>query len=138
MTQQVPQTALSEGIAQAFRSQQTPPFAQMIAGLFAQSSGEQRAGILNRLLSALGPSLGAGVAGLPGELGSLLGSGSVNPQQAQSVPPAAVQQLAERAQQQQPSIVDEASRFYAQHPALVQTLGAGALTLIMSHLSTRR
>jgi hypothetical protein len=48
-----------------------------------------------------------------------------------------VQQLAEHAQASNPSIVDQASSFYAQHPQLVQGLGAGALALIMSHMSKK-
>jgi hypothetical protein len=59
------------------------------------------------------------------------------PQQAEQIPPEAVQQLAEHAQKNNPSIVDQASSFYAQHPQLVQGLGAGALALIMSHMSKR-
>jgi len=36
-----------------------------------------------------------------------------------------------------PIYVEQASSFYAQHPQLVQGLGAGALALIMSHMSKR-
>jgi hypothetical protein len=46
--------------------------------------------------------------------------------------------LAEHAEKQNPSIVDQASQFYAQHPTLVKTIGAGALALVMSHLSRRQ
>jgi hypothetical protein len=53
------------------------------------------------------------------------------------VAPEEVQQLAERAQKSNPSIIEQASNFYAQHPQVVQGLGAGALALIMSHLSKR-
>ncbi len=35
------------------------------------------------------------------------------------------------------SVVDMASQFYAQHPTLIKSLGAGALALIMSHMSRR-
>lgn len=51
--------------------------------------------------------------------------------------PEAVQVLAQKASQTNPSIVDKASQFYAQHPALVKSIGAGALALLMSHLSGR-
>jgi len=63
---------------------------------------------------------------------------TVTPQQAEQVQPEAVQELAKHAQQQDPSIIDRASSFYARHPKLVQGLGAGALALIMSHMSNRR
>jgi hypothetical protein len=101
--------------------------------MFSNSNGEQRAGILNHLLGAVGPGAGAGILG---SLGGLLSGGSqVTPEQAQQVPPEAVHQLAEQAEKNDPSIVDQASRFYAEHPTLVQGLGAGALALIMSHMS---
>jgi hypothetical protein len=133
VAQNAPPASLASGLANAFRSDQTPPFAQMLSNMFNNSNGEQRAGILNHLLGAVGPSAGAGILG---NLGGLLGGGShITPEQAQQVPPEAVHQLAEQAERNNPSIVDQVSRFYAEHPTLVQGLGAGALALIMSHMS---
>lgn len=131
---QVPQAAISSGLSDAFRSDQTPPFGQMLSQLFGQSNGEQRAGILNHLIGAAGP--GALSGPLLGGLSSLLqGRSSITPEQAQQVSPDVVQHLAEHAQRQDPSIIDKASQFYAQHPTLVQGLGAGALALVMSRIS---
>jgi hypothetical protein len=105
--------------------------------MFGNSNGEQRAGILNHLLSSVPQ--GALSGGLLGGLSSMLGSGStVTPQQAQQVSPEAVQQLADHAEKHDPSIVDKASQFYSQHPTLVQGLGAGALALVMSRISQHR
>ncbi len=136
VAQHAPASAMSGGIAEAFRSNQTPPFGQMISGLFSQSNGEQKSGILNHLLGAAGPSALSGgmLGGLAGMLG---GKQSVTPEQAQQVPPEHVQQLAEQAQKNDPSIVDKAGEFYSQHPTLVQGLGAGALALVMSKISQR-
>src|SRR5688572_31982692 len=53
--QNAPPAAVSEGIAAAFRSEQTPEFAQMAAQMFGRASGPQRAGMLNALLAAVGP-----------------------------------------------------------------------------------
>lgn len=126
---------MAGGLAEAFRSDQTPPFSQMIGSLFSQSNGQQRAGILTQLLGSSGVNP---LSALGGRFSSLLKPGSlVTPQQAEQIPPEAVQQLAEHAQQNNPSIIEEASNFYAQHPQLVQGLGAGALALIMSHMSKR-
>ena len=130
VSQTASQSHVAGGLAEAFRSDQTPPFAHMLATLFSNSDGQQRAGILNRLLSSAGPASGSGL------LNNLFGGASqVTPDQAQQVPPDAVRQLAEKVQQNNPSIIDEASNFYAQHPTLVKTLGAGSLALIMSHMS---
>jgi len=132
-----PQSHLASGLAEAFRSDDTPPFGQMLSTLFSNSSGQQRAGILNQLLASVGPSLLAsgGLSSLAGLLRG--GTPSVTPEQANRVSPDDVEQLAEHAEKQNPSIVDQASRFYAQHPTLVKALGAGTLALIMSHLSRK-
>jgi len=129
VSQAAPQQHLAGGLAEAFRSNQTPAFGQMLSTLFSNSNGQQRAGILNELLGAAGPA-GAGI------LGNLLGGRTqVTPEQAQNVPPEAVNQLAEHAQQNDPSIVDRAGNFYAQHPTLVKALGAASLAFVMSHMS---
>ncbi len=130
-----PQGSLAGGLSEAFNSNQTPPFGQMLATLFSNSDGQQKAGILNQLLQAAGPSLLS--SGVLGGLAGMLRGGQVTPEQAEQVPPQAVQQMAEHAQRQNPSIVDQASQFYAQHPTLVKALGAGTLALIMSHLSKK-
>ena len=46
---------LAQGIAAAMRSDQTPPFAQLVSQLFASGSGDQRTAMLSTLLSSIGP-----------------------------------------------------------------------------------
>jgi hypothetical protein len=137
VSQSAPSSAVAGGLAAAFRSPHTPSFAEMIAQLFGQSDPNQRAGILNHLLGAAGPMATSG--GLFGGLSQLLSGNqtSVSPEQAQQVPPEAVRQLAEHAQQRDPSVVERASEFYAQHPTLVKGLGAVALAVALSHMSHR-
>lgn len=137
VTQHAPTAALSGGLAEAFRSNSTPAFADMVSHLFSQSDGTQRAGILNHLMAAAGPAAGTGgaLAGLAGLLSG--GRQSVSPEQAQQVQPEDVRQLAAEAEKRDPSVIDRASEFYAQHPTLVKTLGAGALAIMMSHMSRR-
>lgn len=131
---QVPQAAVAGGLIDAFQSADTPPFGQMISQLFGQSNGQQRAGILNHLLAAAGPT---GMAGLGGLSSLVQGRTSITPDQAQQVSPDEVQRLAAHAERQDPSVIERASEFYAQHPTLVQGLGAGALALVMSRISQR-
>ncbi len=132
VSQTAPQPHLAGGLAEAFRSNQTPPFAQMLSTLFSNSNGQQQAGILNHLLASVGPGAASGI------LGSFLKAGSqVTPEQAQQVPPETVHQLAEQAEKNDSSIIEKASSFYAQHPTLVKALGASSLALIMSHMSRR-
>ena len=128
-----PSSALSDGLSAAFRSQSTPSFGEMIAQLFAQSDGAQRSGILDHLLAAAGPA----ASGVLGSLNRGAAGAGAAQAQAQQLPPEAVKRLADEAEKRDPSIVDRASGFYAQHPTLVKTLGVGALAVIMSHLSQR-
>jgi hypothetical protein len=138
-----PTEAISGGLAEAFRSANTPPFEQMISDLFKSSAPQQRAGILNHLLAAAGPAASGLLSRLTGQTPSVppqqapSGQPTVTPQQAQQVEPHNVREIAKEAQKNDPSIVDRASEFYAQHPQLVQGLGAAALAMIMSHVSKR-
>ena len=140
-TQAAPRSALADGIAAAFRSDQTPPFAQMVGQLFSQSDSHQRAGLLNTLIGAAGPGLlsqvlgGGGASGLAGLLGS--GRTQFTPEEADQVPPDVVQQLAAHAEQRDPSVLDMIGNFYAEHPDLVKGLGGGALAVALSRLAGR-
>lgn len=142
VTRAAPRPALADGIAAAFRSDQTPPFPQMVGQLFRQSDGTQRAGLLNMLLSAAGPALLSqvlGSRGAPSLQGVLQGGRTeVTPQEAEQVPPEAVEQIAARAQSENPSIMERLADFYAEHPALVKSLGTAAVTLALSQVARWR
>jgi hypothetical protein len=143
-----PHEELTQGIAGAFRSDQTPPFPRMVGQLFGQSDNHQRAGLLNALLGAAGPAVlsqvlggGGGGGGPLGALSGLLGAGGqprVTPEMAARVPPEAVEQLAAQAERQNPSIIDTVSDFAARNPQLVKTLGTAALGIAMAHFAGRR
>ena len=140
VAKEVPPGTLADGLTHAFNSDQTPPFENMVSGLFGQSNPEQKAGLLNQVLGALPPGTAAQVLSSLG-LGSLTGaaaSGGLTPQQAQQVPPEAVQTIAQQAAKKDPTIVEKAAGFYAQHPTLVKAIGAGALALLMSKISAAR
>jgi hypothetical protein len=125
-----PDGAVADGLAHAFKSDQTPPFAQMVSSLFNESSAEQKAGFVNHLLQVLGPegfSQALSAAGISG-----------GPQSAEQLSPEAVQVLAQKAAVKDPSIIDKAASFYAQHPTLVKTIGVGALALLMRKISASR
>jgi hypothetical protein len=135
VSQAVPASSIAEGVAATFRSDQTPAFGQMVSGLFSQSNGEQKAGMLNQLLSSAGPGVLSALVG-GGSLAALLGGGAkVTPEQAQAVSPDLVHQLASHAEKADPSIVDKAGAFYAQHPALVKTLGSAAVSIALAKVA---
>ena len=139
VAQAAPKSSIADGLAAAFRSDQTPAFGNMVSSLFGQSSGEQKAGMLNQLLPALGPGVLSQVAG-GGALAGLLGGGnkSITPEQAQQISPDLVRQLATHAEKSDPSIVDKTSTFYAQHPTLVKTLGGTVLSIALAKVAQRR
>jgi hypothetical protein len=143
---------MSESVTDAFRSDRTPPFPDMLSRSFGEADPNQRASILNQVLSGLGPMVASGALG--GLLQQVLGnraddrSGSalpgagasmpqVTPEQAARVDPRQVRDLAAEAERAQPGIVDRLGGFYAQNPALVKKLGGAALALIVANLATR-
>jgi len=136
VAQNAPRASLAQGIASALRSDQTPPFPQMVSQLFGQSNPDQRAGLLDRLLGGANSSLLGSVAG--GALGKIFGGNApakVTPEQASQVTPEQVQELAEKAQQQNPGIVDRMSDFYAEHPTLIKAAGGAALAVALGYMA---
>jgi hypothetical protein len=133
---------LGNGVAAAFRSDATPPFGQMVGDLFGRSDPQQRAGILNQILQTVGPSVLATLGG--GVLGRVLGGAAsgaaptITPAQAAQVSPEDAAAIAAHAEQHDSSIVDKAGAFYAQHPALVKSLGAAALAIVLGRMHGQR
>ena len=79
VAQNAPRADLAQGVTEAFRSDQTPPFPQMMGQMFNQGDSGQRAGMLNQLLGGLGPGLLSSLAdGALGNLGNLFGGNSNN------------------------------------------------------------
>lgn len=161
-----PRQAMAGGLADAFRSSETPPFPSMLGQMFGRSNGTQRANILNTLLATVGPALlsgalsrggqGGGLGSLAGmlgggsgsqggglgSLGGMLGGGSgqpqITPEQAEQIPPEAVEEIAREAEQRDPTVIDRVSDFYAEHPGLVKGLGAAALAIAMSGMAKQK
>ena len=132
-----PPQVLAQGLNHTFNSDQTPPFGQMVSQLFGRRNGQQKAGLLNTLLAAVGGASGSStLPALAGILGRLNG-GTVSSIQADQIPQEHVEQIAEHAAQKNPAIVEQVSHFYAQHPQLVKTLGAAALTVFMARLANQ-
>ena len=138
VSQVVPSGTLAEGLAAAFRSDSTPAMGQMVSSLFSQSNGEQKAGLLNHLLSSVNPATVTQILSGAGMAGILSGSSTLTASQAQQVSPEVVQQLANHAEKTNPSIIDTLSNFYAQHTTLIKTLGGGALTIALAKIAERQ
>ena len=130
--------SLGSALSSMFRSDATPPFGQLVGSLFDRSNPEQRAGVLNHLVEALGPGaagVGGGILGkILGNTGSSGAAPSVTPEQASKLSPSEVTTLAAHAEQHDPSVVDRVGTFYAAHPTLVKSLGGLALAVALGHL----
>jgi len=135
VAQNSPFAALAQGVTQALRSDQTPPFSQMVGQMFSNGNPEQRAGMLNQLLSNISPGVLSSVAG--GLFGNLAGGdqAKVSPEQAAQLSPEQVQELAAKAEQQNPGIVERMGDFYAQHPTLIKTIGGAALAVALGAMA---
>jgi hypothetical protein len=137
VARQVPAETLAGGLADAFRSDRTPDFGQMVSSLFRGSNAQQRSGLLQQLASALGPSLIANVAGgLLGRLGSGAGSGGAA-EASDKVSPDQVREIAAAAEKQDPTVMDRIGAYYAQHPEVVKVLGGTALAVALGHIAGR-
>ena len=137
VAQNAPRSAMAQGVTEALRSDQTPPFAQMVSQLFDKSDSTQRAGMLNQLLRGVGPGILSSVAG--GALGNLFrgneAPAAITPEQAATMSPEQVKQLAEEAEKENPSIVDRMGDFYAENPTLVKTIGGAALAIVLGRIA---
>ncbi|GAB1595641.1 hypothetical protein [Lysobacter claricitrinus] len=125
IAQSAPPEVLSQGMQDAFNSDKTPPFAQMVGHLFGHANDQQKTGILGALLGGLG-----------GASHPALAQAGINatPEQAPQLSTGQVEQIAQQAQQANPGIVGEMSRFYAQHPVLVKSLGAMAMAAVLGRM----
>ena len=135
-----PPEILGQGVADAFRADNTPPFGEMVGQMFGQSNPQQQAGVLNQLLRSIGPgvlsALGGGILGRM-SAPSTTGVPQVTPEQASQVTPDQVQEIATRAEQHDPSVLDKIGGFYAEHPQLVKTLGSAALAIALAGVANR-
>lgn len=139
IAQHAPPAAVEQGLAEAFRSDQTPPFSQMVGSLFGNADPQQKAGMLGQLLNGLSPAvLGSIAGGLGGLLGGNHGSApAITQDQASQLTPDQVTKIAAEAEQHNPSIVDRMSGFYVNHPDLVKTIGSAALAIALAKIAQR-
>ncbi len=115
----VPKDALASGLAAAFRSDRTPPFASLVGTLFRSAGGMERAGLMSILASAAGPALVQKIIGRP---------------DARDAKPEDVEKLASEAEHADPGVVERLTGFVAENPALAKSLGGGFLGIAMSKL----
>jgi len=133
-----PQQVMADALSHTFQSDQTPNFSDMVSTMFRQSDPNQQAGLLNQLVGVLGPVALASVPALRDLAGSEGGARTVTPAIASQVSAEQVGRLANRAQRADPSIVDQVSGFYAEHPDVVKALGGAAITIAIQYIARRK
>jgi hypothetical protein len=142
VTQQVPTEQVTSGLSEAIRSEQTPPFDQMVGQSFEQGDAKQRAGMLNHLIDGASPSVVNTLVqnGVPhAALRAIDGQPrTVTPELAEQLHPGLVQQVAFDAQQENPDVIDRISNLYAEDPSLVKTLDGGTLSVALSKIAESR
>jgi hypothetical protein len=76
-----------------------------------------------------------------GALGNIFGGANANarpqitPEQAAQVSPQQVEELAARAEQENPGVVDRLGDFYAEHPTLIKAVGGAALAIVLGRVA---
>ncbi|MDO5626040.1 MAG: hypothetical protein Q4G71_15295 [Pseudomonadota bacterium] len=134
LSREAPKAELSQGVADALRSDQTPELGDTLAALFENASPQDRADLLNMLTERFGPGALGGVAGgaLAGHEGA--GTPQVDVAKADQLTPTQVRDVTTAAAQAEPGLMDRIGNFYAEHPDLVKTLGAGALMVALARM----
>jgi hypothetical protein len=137
-----PSEQVSEGLAEAFRSNQTPPFASMLSQLFGHSPADQKTNVVNTLIATLGPALVSQLLARHGATQAATelqkGNSKISPEVAERIPSKSIEAVAAEAEKKDPSVVDRISKFYAEQPALIKTLGGLALTVAMARVAQRQ
>jgi hypothetical protein len=129
-----PPSEVQAGLASAMRSEESPPFGDIVGQLFGRSDDGQKAGVLNQILASLGPGALSGIAG--GVLGRMMAPGQarLTPDQASRIDPSDAAEIAAHAEKVQPGIVEEVAGFYSQHASLIKTIGGAALAITLAKM----
>lgn len=116
IAQQVPAETVTDGLAEAMHSEQTPPFHDMLCESYARSDTVQREGMLARLLAFAGR-----------DLHRPHGGGLPEPEE--------FRQIAREAADQDPAVIEKMSEFYAIDPFAGRTLGGAALSIALGKMA---
>lgn len=141
VAQQLPAEKITTSLSETFRSEETPPFDQMVGESFQRSDPQQRAGVLKQLIDSTDPEA------LKPLIGNVLVSAASSneseaavlaPDIAVQLQPELVQQIAQEAEQNDPTVIDKISSLYAEDPALVKTLGGVTLSVALGKMADKR
>jgi hypothetical protein len=142
VAQQLPAEHVTNGLSEALRSEQTPPFDQMVGQSFEQGDAVQRAGMLNQLLDGARPAVVKSLveSGVPEDAftNNSQQEPVITPELADQLHPDLVQLAAREAHQENPEIIEKMSNLFAEDPALAKSLSGQTLGVAMSKIAENR
>ena len=142
VSRSAPPATMSDALAEAFRSDRTAPFPQMLSQLFGRSPSAQKNNVLGALIASLGPALVSQILARHGAARAAKeienGKTQISPDIADQIPASSIEVVAAEAEKKDPSIMDRVSQYYAEQPALVKTLGGLALTVALARMAQRQ
>ena len=142
VAQHVPAEHVTTGLAEAMHSEHTPPFEDMVGEAFERGSDELRAAMLKQLIDGAGPAVLKPLID-DGQL-PRAANGAEHPEVpvdtglVQQLDTEVVRRLAREAAQEDPSIIDRMSEFFAVDPAAGRTLGGAALSVALTKIAQAR
>ncbi|MGE5488052.1 MAG: hypothetical protein ACM3ZB_09580 [bacterium] len=126
VVRRAPRSALAEALAIAIRSKQTPSFGESVARLFARANPQQRAAMLNMVLTVVPDSVRGDLAGMFSR------NREVRPEDTNGLTPDLVRQVSEVAVRKDQSIVDRMAEYLSEYPSLVKNLDIATLAFTMA------
>jgi len=132
------QSSVAQGIARAFLSDDTPPFAQMVSQLFFRSDSGLRTELLNLLLDNVSPTMLSALAGSVGTLFTENGHPHLSTEQITDITPPQVAEIAVVAQQHNPGIVERVAMLFARHPDIFNGLDSDILKVALGSMAQQR
>ncbi|OWW22452.1 hypothetical protein [Noviherbaspirillum denitrificans] len=142
VAQHVPAEHVTTGLAEAMHSEQTPPFEDMVGEAFERGSDELRVSMLRQLIDGASPAVLKPLID-DGQLPRAAnGSGSpavpIDAALVQDLDVDVVRRLARGAAQEDASVIDRMSEFFAVDPAAGKTLGGAALSVALGKIAEAR
>lgn len=140
VAQQVPTEDVTDGLAQAMHSEQTPPFEDVLAESFARGDATLRSEMLRRLIDTAGAVVIKPLAEhqiLPQRSKDGYGQAGehIDNEATLRLAPDAFRDIVRDAVMRDPVVVDRMSEFYAVNPLAGKTLGGATLSVALSKMA---
>lgn len=134
--------AMTTGLSEAFRSENTPAFAETVSQSYERGDAGQRADILTRLIDGTSTFAGRPVqdAGMfeQSEIAYDTSNVATDPNTTEQCRPELVEHIACQVEQEDDETVDKMSGYYAGNPTVAKTLGGAMLGTVLRNIAETR